>query len=153
MNGLCSQCNKPFNDQNDVFCFYFLSQEDGQRYSRILGADDSTNNEGQYYKKIHLCKNTRFCYLSHMHKILLDVSSKARGISFGLSLHLYPCFVYASHQDSGESVHMWRPFWAFTALPFLSNFIMHYFCQNLWQLLIWVLANVWFPRWASNWLL
>ena len=36
------------------------------------------------------------------------VSSKARNLNFGLSLHLNPNFVYASSNGSGESVHMRR---------------------------------------------
>ena len=32
-----------------------------------------------------------------------DVSSRARGLNFGLSLHLHPYFVYASSEDSGET--------------------------------------------------
>ena len=35
-----------------------------------------------------------------------DVSSRARGQIYGLSLHLYPYFVYASSEGSGESTHM-----------------------------------------------
>ena len=36
------------------------------------------------------------------------VSSKARDLNFGLSLHLNQNFVYASSNGSGESVHMRR---------------------------------------------
>ena len=39
-------------------------------------------------------------------KIHIGVSSGARGIFFGLSLHLHPYFVYASSKCSGEPVHM-----------------------------------------------
>ena len=34
-----------------------------------------------------------------------DVCSKARCLDFGLNLHLYPYFMYASSKSSGESVH------------------------------------------------
>ena len=35
-----------------------------------------------------------------------DVFVKARDLNFCFSLHLHPCFVYASSEDSGESVHI-----------------------------------------------
>ena len=44
-----------------------------------------------------------------------DVSSETRGLNFGLSLHLQPCFVYASREGSGESAHMRRLARSFTA--------------------------------------
>ena len=44
-----------------------------------------------------------------------DVFSGDRGLKFGLSLHLYPYFLYASSEGSGESAHMRRLAWAFTA--------------------------------------
>ena len=31
-----------------------------------------------------------------------DVYSKARGLNFGLSLYLHPCFMYTSCEGSGE---------------------------------------------------
>ena len=34
-----------------------------------------------------------------------EVSSSARCLNFGLGLHLYPYFMYASSEGSGESVH------------------------------------------------
>ena len=34
-----------------------------------------------------------------------DVSSRARGLNFSLSLGLHPYFVYASNEGSGESAH------------------------------------------------
>ena len=34
------------------------------------------------------------------------VGSQARDIKLGLGLHLYPDFVFASSEGSGESVHM-----------------------------------------------
>ena len=34
------------------------------------------------------------------------VSNSPRGLIFGLSLHLYPYFVYANSEGSGVSVHM-----------------------------------------------
>ena len=34
-----------------------------------------------------------------------DVTSKARGLKFGLSLHLLQCFVYASSEGFGETTH------------------------------------------------
>ena len=37
-----------------------------------------------------------------------DATREARGLKFGLSLHLHPYFVYASTEGSGESVHMHR---------------------------------------------
>ena len=37
-----------------------------------------------------------------------DVSSGARGLNFGLSLYLYPIFVYVSTEVSGESAYMCR---------------------------------------------
>ena len=46
-------------------------------------------------------------YLSHIYasKVHTDVSSTARGLNFGPSLHLHPYFVYASSECSEESVH------------------------------------------------
>ena len=38
----------------------------------------------------------------------IDVSDSARGLKFDLSPHLYPYFVYASSETSGESAHMRR---------------------------------------------
>ena len=35
-------------------------------------------------------------------------STKARGINFGLSLHLHPYIVYTSGKGSGESAHTLR---------------------------------------------
>ena len=32
-----------------------------------------------------------------------DVTSRTRGLNFGPSLHLHPCFVYASSEGSGKS--------------------------------------------------
>ena len=32
-----------------------------------------------------------------------DLSSRVRGLNFGLSLHLYPYFMYVSSKVSGES--------------------------------------------------
>ena len=37
-----------------------------------------------------------------------DISSKGRGLNFGLSLHLHPYFVYASSKGSGESAYKSR---------------------------------------------
>ena len=37
---------------------------------------------------------------------IADVSGEARDLNFCLSLHLHPCFVYASTEDSGEYAHM-----------------------------------------------
>ena len=37
-----------------------------------------------------------------------DVSSKAGGLNFGLSLLLYQYLVYMSREDSGESAHISR---------------------------------------------
>ena len=31
-----------------------------------------------------------------------DISSRARGLNFGLNFHLHPCFVHASRKGSGE---------------------------------------------------
>ena len=38
----------------------------------------------------------------------VELSSEARGLNFGLSLHLNPNFLYASSEGSGESEHMYR---------------------------------------------
>ena len=38
-----------------------------------------------------------------------DISSNVRGLDFGLSLHLHPCFMYASSKGSGESLLICRP--------------------------------------------
>ena len=35
----------------------------------------------------------------------VDISSKARGLHFGLCIHLLLYFVYASSEGSGESAH------------------------------------------------
>ena len=37
-----------------------------------------------------------------------DVSSSARGLKFGLRLHVYPYFVYTNSEGSGESAHLRR---------------------------------------------
>ena len=37
-----------------------------------------------------------------------DISSEVGGSKFGLSLHIHPYFVYASSEDSAESVHKRR---------------------------------------------
>ena len=37
-----------------------------------------------------------------------DVTSGARDLTFGLSLHLPSCFVYASTEGAGESAHLRR---------------------------------------------
>ena len=44
-----------------------------------------------------------------------DISSGARGLNFGLSLHLLTNFVYSSSEGSGESVHLQRLARAFVA--------------------------------------
>ena len=36
-----------------------------------------------------------------------DISSGARGLTFGLNLHLRPYFVYTCREGSGESAHLW----------------------------------------------
>ena len=36
----------------------------------------------------------------------VDVSSEARCLTFGLSLHLHPHFLYASSEGSGESARL-----------------------------------------------
>ena len=35
-----------------------------------------------------------------------DTTSRTRGLNFGLSLFLYPYFVYAIREGSGETEHM-----------------------------------------------
>ena len=37
-----------------------------------------------------------------------DLFRGARGLVFGMSLHLQPYFAFASNEGSGESVHMHR---------------------------------------------
>ena len=37
-----------------------------------------------------------------------DVPSRARGLKFGLSLHLHPYFMFSSSKGSGESAHWCR---------------------------------------------
>ena len=37
-----------------------------------------------------------------------DVYSEARDLNIGQSVHLHPCFVYASSERSGESAHLLR---------------------------------------------
>ena len=37
-----------------------------------------------------------------------DISSIARDLKFGLSIHLHPYFVYAISEGSGDSAHMRR---------------------------------------------
>ena len=51
------------------------------------------------------------------HTLMLEavVSSEAKGINFGLVLHLRPYFVYASSEGSGKSAHMRRLTWVFAA--------------------------------------
>ena len=44
-----------------------------------------------------------------------EVFSGARGLNFGLSLHLHPYFVYASSEGSGESAQARRLAWVFVA--------------------------------------
>ena len=47
------------------------------------------------------CK--RFCYLAHAsNRPHADVSSRASGLIFGLSLYLRPYFVYVSSEDAGK---------------------------------------------------
>ena len=60
----------------------------------------------------------------------VDVPSRARGLNFAPSLHLYPCFVYASSEGSGRSAHLCRLTWAFVAEQCNKN-------QNLMCWLIW----------------
>ena len=45
----------------------------------------------------------------------VDTSSKARGLAFGMNVHLHPYFVHASSKGSGESEHMPRLAGAFAA--------------------------------------
>ena len=47
-----------------------------------------------------------------------DVSTRARGLKFGSSIHLNQSFVYASSEGSDESVQMNIPARAFAALAF-----------------------------------
>ena len=54
-------------------------------------------------------ENGIFVLIAYAQKPLLDanadVSSDARCLKFGPSLHLQPCFLYLSSEGSGESVH------------------------------------------------
>ena len=45
---------------------------------------------------------------SHSLNSHADVYSLARGLKFGLSVHLHHYFVYASCEGSGQSVHLYR---------------------------------------------
>ena len=49
-----------------------------------------------------------------------DVSSRARGLNFGPSLHLHPNFVNESIEGSGRSTYLWRLARAFFASTILS---------------------------------
>ena len=58
----------------------------------------------------------RYWYLSYSHKIIIinvhmQLSSVARGLSFGQSLqvHLLPYFEYASSEGSGKTVYFLGP--------------------------------------------
>ena len=51
----------------------------------------------------YMGKHMTFWYSSQNHPS--DVSSKAKDLNFGLSLHLHPYFVYARIKASGESAH------------------------------------------------
>ena len=53
--------------------------------------------------------------------------------NLNLSLHLHPCFVYASSKGSGKSVHLHRLIWAFVALQ----------CDNFQNLMCWL---IWFEN-------
>ena len=68
----------------------------------FTGSSESTHVEMIHCWKSHVA--------AHMQKSPLnahaDISSTARYVSFGLSVHLYS--VYASNVGSGESAHMRR---------------------------------------------
>ena len=66
--------------------------------------------------------------------VLAYVSSGARGLNFGLSLHLHPYFVCASSKCSGKYVHLRRLAWAFIAhwcdwLIYCMNILNIYYVQ------------------------
>ena len=47
----------------------------------------------------------------HLCRSRLDISSKARSLNFGLSLHIHPLFVYVSKECPGKLAHMYRLTW------------------------------------------
>ena len=72
------------------------------------------------HRKFLYCAITRIPLLTACAQVPLinahpDVFKEARGLYFGLSLHLHPYFMYASSEGSGESAHMRRLAWAFAA--------------------------------------
>ena len=46
--------------------------------------------------------------ISHSLNIHVQLSSGAKGLNFGMSLHLNLYFVYVSNEGSDETVHMHR---------------------------------------------
>ena len=56
---------------------------------------------------------------AYVQKPPLDANADApitnKGLTFGLSLHLNPYFVYASNIGSGQTVHLCRLVWVFIA--------------------------------------
>ena len=61
---------------------------------------ERTNMPAYHFSFYRICTNIQNAHV--------DVLNVARGLTVGLLLHLYPYFVYASSEDSGESTHMRR---------------------------------------------
>ena len=82
-----------------------------------------------------MSQHMRIILNAHSQKTLInahtDVSSKARGLTFGLSLHQHPYFVYLHSKGSGESVHLHRLARAFAAR----------LCDKYENLKTWLLCN------------
>ena len=72
----------------------------------VISKDEIKQVLNQYLATVSpiLCASTQDFGTYHiMRKCLTDVSSCAGGLNFGLSFHVYPYFVYARSQCSGES--------------------------------------------------
>ena len=44
----------------------------------------------------------------HQISVHIAYAMLARGLNFGVSLHLHPCLIYSSSESSGESAYMPR---------------------------------------------
>ena len=66
------------------------------------------------------------------HEIL--VSSRAKGLNFGLSLPLLPYSLYASSQDSGKTVHMRS----------LARVFAAHICNKYQNLICWLSSLLYF---------
>ena len=103
--------------------------------------------------QIHVSHFMRLCYfmcmLSHSLSMHAKLSSGARGLMFGLSLHLDPFYVCANNKGSSKIVHSCRLAWEFIVhvCAKITKYNLLWFKERVFlkdlNLRIWFELSVW----------